>query len=492
MSYQKVFKTELDWNKILQSAIKLKHKERRKLIKKIKRSCKRKALAFKRDGKLHDVSQETSLSEESSVDESTSPPRKVIDYRQYFTEPPLLTGQGMKKTSNSVTLSLNREDDLKTGVQANKVNSQETCASNDSGKVSPTPQDESKEQETVRVDEEVKNAAIAKLLDQIDAEASEWRNPYEPQSVSGDVTSKKTDVSSVKAVLSTTPATSTARPCTLRTNNNRVPCQFYDKVGSCRFGDFCSRLHEKPSRTNTILLRGMFNTFAFDIMQRAKRSSQGDENDLALEHSEADLYDEFVEFSDDVLPELETYGKVVQFKVCCNRENHLRGNVYVQYQTEEDAVHAFEKLNGRFYGGRCLSCEFINIKSWKGAFCGMHFNNRVCPRGNSCNFLHVFKDRARRFYNADCDFTASERTVSKYRNTFHGKLSVSRNWDTRHPKIKRKRSPSPTDARKSRKRKKRKSVSSDLDEDLFKKEKVGNTVNTLQLRITLNANPKLD
>lgn len=78
----------------------------------------------------------------------------------------------------------------------------------------------------------------------------------------------------------------------------------------------------------------------------------------------------FREFYEDVLPEFEQYGQVVQFKVCCNCEPHLRGNVYVEYASERDAVAAFQKFQGRWYGGRQLNVEFTCVSSWKSALCG--------------------------------------------------------------------------------------------------------------------------
>lgn len=44
------------------------------------------------------------------------------------------------------------------------------------------------------------------------------------------------------------------------------------------------------------------------------------------------------EFYEDVVPELRKFGTLIQFKVCCNLEPHLRGNVYVQYQTIQESV----------------------------------------------------------------------------------------------------------------------------------------------------------
>ncbi len=53
--------------------------------------------------------------------------------------------------------------------------------------------------------------------------------------------------------------------------------------------------------------------------------------DLSLEYDDSELYKSFVEFYNDVVPEFKSVGRVVQFKVCCNHEPHLRGNVYIQF-----------------------------------------------------------------------------------------------------------------------------------------------------------------
>ena len=54
--------------------------------------------------------------------------------------------------------------------------------------------------------------------------------------------------------------------------------------------------------------------------------------DIALEYDDTELYQNFIDFYYDVVSEFKKVGKVVQFKVCCNCEQHLRGNVYVQYR----------------------------------------------------------------------------------------------------------------------------------------------------------------
>lgn len=42
------------------------------------------------------------------------------------------------------------------------------------------------------------------------------------------------------------------------TEKDRVNCPFYFKIGACRHGDRCSRLHTKPSVSPTLLLSNMY------------------------------------------------------------------------------------------------------------------------------------------------------------------------------------------------------------------------------------------
>ncbi|XP_078613372.1 uncharacterized protein LOC144883038 isoform X2 [Branchiostoma floridae x Branchiostoma japonicum] len=174
-------------------------------------------------------------------------------------------------------------------------------------------------------------------------------------------------------------------------------CPFFQKTGACRFGDRCSRKHTRPDSSTTLLIAGMFATFALDQTQR----DDFDET-MYLEYGEDELYKDFIEFYNDTLPEFRTLGRVVQFKVCCNHEPHLRGNVYVQYEREEDCLEAIRKFHGRFYAGKQLTCEMTPVTSWKSAICGL-FSRKRCPKGKHCNFLHVFPNPGREFRHADED-----------------------------------------------------------------------------------------
>ena len=38
----------------------------------------------------------------------------------------------------------------------------------------------------------------------------------------------------------------------------RVNCSFYFKIGACRHGERCSRIHNKPTFSQTILLQNLY------------------------------------------------------------------------------------------------------------------------------------------------------------------------------------------------------------------------------------------
>lgn len=165
-----------------------------------------------------------------------------------------------------------------------------------------------------------------------------------------------------------------------------------------------------------------------------------------------------------MLPEFRNVGTVVQFKVSCNLEPHLRGNVYVQYRSEEECQAALSLFNGRWYAGRQLQCEFCPVTRWKIAICGL-YEMRKCPKGKHCNFLHVFRDPNNEFRDANrdahlspartgCPGNSADRRARKDRHGEHsGKSRASRS--SPHRSSKRDREPerkSPHRRKRSRKR----------------------------------------
>lgn len=113
-------------------------------------------------------------------------------------------------------------------------------------------------------------------------------------------------------------------------NPSKPTCSFYDKVGICRYGLTCDRNHKRPKISRFLLVPAFFTNIGLNNTGRA--SEYGD--DLTIEYDEQELYRAFEEFFQDVEPEFEKFGRIVQFRVCQNVVKFLRGNVYVEYKSQ--------------------------------------------------------------------------------------------------------------------------------------------------------------
>ncbi|KAL1124122.1 hypothetical protein AAG570_001892, partial [Ranatra chinensis] len=162
---------------------------------------------------------------------------------------------------------------------------------------------------------------------------------------------------------------SAAREGQAETQPGRPDCPFFSKMAACRFGDECSRNHRRPAVSRILLFPGLYSHFSM---------SKQDEHDvdLTLEYENEETYQHFLEFFDDVVPELDCCGgngSLLEVVVCCNSELHLRGNVYVEYSTDRAALKAYRAFNGRWYAGKQISVQFATVSSWRQALCGKRF-----------------------------------------------------------------------------------------------------------------------
>ncbi|XP_018721150.1 splicing factor U2af small subunit B isoform X2 [Eucalyptus grandis] len=124
------------------------------------------------------------------------------------------------------------------------------------------------------------------------------------------------------------------------TEKDRVNCPFYFKIGACRHGDRCSRLHTKPTISPTILLSNMY--------QRPDMLTPG-VDPQAQNLDPRKVQDHFEDFYEDLFEELSKYGDIENLNICDNIADHMVGNVYVQFREEEHAANAVQNLTGRFY-----------------------------------------------------------------------------------------------------------------------------------------------
>ncbi|XP_075770347.1 U2 small nuclear ribonucleoprotein auxiliary factor 35 kDa subunit-related protein 2 isoform X1 [Pelodiscus sinensis] len=365
---------------------KLGHKKYRAILKKEKRKKKRQALARLRDSVIE--AQEKKLYVEGRVtfsSEVTEKDEPLSEEEELEEEEKQLEAERQKLHEEWLLREEKAQEDFK--VKKEKEEAIRKLQEEEERKIKEEWEEqqrkEREEEEQKQQEKREREEAVQKMLDQAESQlenGTTWHNPEPPENIG--------------------------------TEKDRANCPFYIKTGSCRFGDRCSRKHNYPTSSQTLLIRGMFVTFG---MEQCRRDDY--DTDASLEYSEEETYQQFLDFYEDVLPEFKNVGKVIQFKVSCNYEPHLRGNVYVQYQLERDCQEALALFNGRWYAGRQLQCEFCPVTRWKTAICGL-FERQKCPRGKHCNFLHVFRNPHNEFWEANRDIHISpERTSQSAKNS---------------------------------------------------------------------------
>ncbi|XP_059446277.1 zinc finger CCCH domain-containing protein 5 isoform X1 [Corylus avellana] len=178
------------------------------------------------------------------------------------------------------------------------------------------------------------------------------------------------------------------------TEQDKAHCPFHLKTGACRFGLRCSRVHFYPEKSCTLLIRNMYNGPGLAW-----------EQDEGLEFTDEEVERSYEEFYEDVHTEFLKFGEIVNFKVCRNGSFHLRGNVYVQYKSLDSAVLVYHSINGRYFAGKQVRCEFVNVTRWKVAICGEYMKSRfkTCSHGTACNFIHCFRNPGGDYEWADFD-----------------------------------------------------------------------------------------
>jgi splicing factor U2AF subunit len=163
------------------------------------------------------------------------------------------------------------------------------------------------------------------------------------------------------------------------TEEDKVNCPFYFKIGACRHGDKCSRQHHRPPFSETIIIKHMWNNPMITIVSTGGNLVSLDKGRLQA------VLDDFYE---EIFEEFKQYGKIEDIQVCENIGDHMVGNVYVKYYDEEDAGTAKQALHGRYYAMRPMAVEFSPVTDFREARC-RQFDEGTCARGPYCNFMHV-------------------------------------------------------------------------------------------------------
>ena len=153
------------------------------------------------------------------------------------------------------------------------------------------------------------------------------------------------------------------------TEEDKVNCPFYFKIGACRHADRCSRLHHKPAFSQTLLFQHLF-----------KHPAVGTSPEEQLE--------EFLTFYEDMYMELSKFGRLEGLYVADNLGDHMIGHLYAKFRDEEEATDCLQVMHGRYYNGRLILVEYSPVTDFREARC-RDFDECNCQRGGYCNFLHV-------------------------------------------------------------------------------------------------------
>jgi hypothetical protein len=227
------------------------------------------------------------------------------------------------------------------------------------------------------------------------------------------------------------------------TEEDKVNCPFFFKMGACRHGEACERKHLYPTISPTIIIRHLYQNPLAAIFLRSGRN-------FSLTKEEEDTINrDFEQVFIDIFDEVSKYGEVDEVQVCDNLNPHLVsphcshahtlavvpharavhahnfsfpwplpclcathsaqtlthflstptplfflffhtlfhqvGNVYIKYFDERDAAIAREKLDGRFFGGRPIKAEFCPVTNFFEGGC----HKKNCNYGPECNFMHL-------------------------------------------------------------------------------------------------------
>nr|POF20159.1 zinc finger ccch domain-containing protein 5 [Quercus suber] len=249
------------------------------------------------------------------------------------------------------------------------------------------------------------------------------------------------------------------------TEQDKAHCPFHLKTGACRFGQRCSRVHFYPDKSCTLLIRNMYNgpglaweqDEGLEVCKRCLHvilkfisrftsmkvhgfgigcgffgweywssllvmaiTLRGLKMQATILHTDEEVEGCYEEFYEDVHTEFLKFGEIVNFKVCRNGAFHLRGNVYVQYKSLDSAVLVYNSINGRYFAGKQISCEFVNVTRWKVAICGEYMKSRfkTCSHGTACNFIHCFRNPGGDYEWADFDKPPPRYWVRKMASLF--------------------------------------------------------------------------
>ncbi|TFJ98019.1 von Willebrand factor A domain-containing protein 7-like [Platysternon megacephalum] len=153
------------------------------------------------------------------------------------------------------------------------------------------------------------------------------------------------------------------------TEKDKVNCSFYFKIGACRHGDMCSRLHNRPTFSQTIVLLNLYRN-----PQNTAQSADSSHCHV----SDVEVQEHYDNFFEEVFTELEEkYGEIEEMNVCDNLGDHL-----------EDAEQAVGELNSCWFNAQAVRAKLSPVTDFRESCC-RQYEMGECTHGGFCNFMHL-------------------------------------------------------------------------------------------------------
>lgn len=164
--------------------------------------------------------------------------------------------------------------------------------------------------------------------------------------------------------------------------NSSDRCHFYIKMGACRHGDQCTKLHIKPTESPTVLFPKLYpNPLAVELLSDYSGPREFDAKYIE-QH--------FIKFYKKAWRAFMAFGKIHEMWAVSNLGDHLLGNVYIRFETNEDAAHAVKEASSKTFHQIPLLPELSPVTVFNDACC-KEFLEGTCRRGPQCNYLHIIK-----------------------------------------------------------------------------------------------------
>lgn len=160
-------------------------------------------------------------------------------------------------------------------------------------------------------------------------------------------------------------------------------CLFFTKMGACRHGDHCTKVHNRPTASPTVVFPMMYpNPLAVRYLSAEYTGPREFEQKYMKRH--------FEHFYKETWRSLMEMGKIEELRVVSNLGEHLLGNVYVRFDNNETAANVVKELKNKKFNKIILLPELSPVTNFTEACCKEDGEGH-CGRGAQCNYLHIMK-----------------------------------------------------------------------------------------------------